>query len=42
MKLWGKLKLMWFGITHVIEITDYLAERIDRAEHMAYTAVKQN
>lgn len=29
-----KIKLFWFGITHVIEITDYLAERIDHAESL--------
>lgn len=25
-----KLKLIWFGITHVIEITDAISGRIDR------------
>lgn len=30
--MFAKLRLLWFGITHVVEITDYLAQRIDHVE----------
>lgn len=30
MKFFTKLKLMWFGMAHVIEITDEISGRIDR------------
>lgn len=35
-----RIRLFWWSVTHILEITDYLSERIDRVEELVDVATR--